>query len=849
MDEFYALGEDDELNKIFQTGSPRDTAIQILISLALGIAAFLTFCALRPRWRGMYSARKKQKNETITLPDLPDSFFGWILPVWRITDQQILASAGLDAYAFLTFFKLAIKFLFTTLLFSLIVIKPVHDAFPEKSRNDTQPSKPDLRRSRSLFNIGEDDTTPFFQDRDYLWMYIIFAYLFSALAIYLIISTTRKVIEVRQENLGTQHTVTDRTIRLSGIPFELQDEQKIKDFIEELDIGRVESVTLCRDWKKLDQAMVARMDTLRRLEEAHTIHSGHRTIERNRETLPISQPLPPEPRVEAASDDGGEGDATDRLINANGQSIGRPYARMRPQATIRYGYLKLRSKKVDAIHYYEEKLRKADEEIRQLRKEHFAPTRLAFVTMDSLAACQLAIQAVLDPSPLQLIASQSPAPVDVIWPNTYLSPSGRILRSWSITLLILFLTVFWSGILVALATLLNVKTIERIFPQLSDILDEHKNVRSLVNTQLPTLVASLLMVLVPYLYYWLSWYQGQLSQGDIELSAISKNFFFTFFNFFVVFTILGTVSNLYQVFEKFGKTLRDFEKVAHDLALALQKLLSFYVNFIVLQGLGLFPFRLLEAGSVSLYPIYLMGAKTPRDYAELVQPPIFNYGFYLPNALLIFIICMVYSVLRSSWQVLLAGLAYFTLGHFVYKYQLLYAMDHRQQSGGSAWGMICDRIFIGLIFFQLTTAGQLLLQQPGTFAQSVIMVPLIIMTVWLSIVYGKTYKPLLKHIALSSVRHEAPPLVDADTPPESDVLSSPEPLQAEHNVWAEVVDGTPRPRKRRVGRELAPTETLEYESRYVNPSLVAPLDGIWVPKDGPSNVETEDALIDDTSTV
>lgn len=96
-----------------------------------------------------------------------------------------------------------------------------------------------------------------------------------------------------------------------------------------------------------------------------------------------------------------------------------------------------------------------------------------------------------------------------------------------------------------------------------------------------------------------------MSQGEIEISLISKNFFFTFFNLFVVFTIFGTFSNAYVY-------LKDTTKVAYVLAESLERLGPFYMNFIVLQGLGLFPLRLLEFGSVSLYPINLMGAKTPR---------------------------------------------------------------------------------------------------------------------------------------------------------------------------------------------------------------------------------------------
>jgi len=93
---------------------PRDIWIQIALSFTLGLGAFLTFCVcarsapciffaysvqfLRPRWKGLYAARKKQSAQSTALPELPDSFFGWILPLCRITDEQVLASAGLDAY-------------------------------------------------------------------------------------------------------------------------------------------------------------------------------------------------------------------------------------------------------------------------------------------------------------------------------------------------------------------------------------------------------------------------------------------------------------------------------------------------------------------------------------------------------------------------------------------------------------------------------------------------------------------------------------------------------------------------------------------------------------------------------
>lgn len=109
------------------------------------------------------------------------------------------------------------------------------------------------------------------------------------------------------------------------------------------------------------------------------------------------------------------------------------------------------------------------------------------------------------------------------------------------------------------------------------------------------------------------------SQGDVELSVISKNFFFTFVNFFIVLTILGVLLDLWNSFRNgnFDEPLKDVDKIAQQLATSLADLLNFYLNYIILQGLGIFPLRLLEFGSVALYPISLIGAKTPRGINEL----------------------------------------------------------------------------------------------------------------------------------------------------------------------------------------------------------------------------------------
>lgn len=215
----------------------------------------------------------------------------------------------------------------------------------------------------------------------YWWMYVGFVYLFTAMALYLIIVETKRVIRIRQNYLGSQSTITDRTIRLSGIPPESRSEEKIREIIEGLEIGKVETVTLCKNWRKLDDLVEERLNLLRKLEESWTVYLGHKNGSGNRKYVNSQQ-------SHQTNSLNGEDEESRLLESGNGeQSHGSSYAQDRPKTRIWYGFLGLQSQKVDAIDYYEEKLRKLDERIKAAREKDYEATPLAFVTLDSPASC------------------------------------------------------------------------------------------------------------------------------------------------------------------------------------------------------------------------------------------------------------------------------------------------------------------------------------------------------------------------------------------------------------------------------------------------------------------------------
>lgn len=292
---------------------------------------------------------------------------------------------------------MAIKFLMVTLFFSLVVILPVQVHYTGEyawHRNDNAtddlqsyvftPKTPvKSQGSQILGGDGDDMEMP---KTGFLWIYVVFVYVFSAYAIYLLITETTKIIRIRQDLLGNQTTITDRTFRLSGIPSDLRSEEKVKEFLEDLGIGKVESVMVCRDWKELDDLIERRMSVLRKLEEAWTVHLGHPREERRRGSLSTARSAPPRNTIDREDEDENE---HGRLLGDDDteQNHVMPYSQARPTTRIWHGFLNLESRKVDAIDYYEEKLRKLDDQIKMVRKKEFQPTPLAFVTMDTTASC------------------------------------------------------------------------------------------------------------------------------------------------------------------------------------------------------------------------------------------------------------------------------------------------------------------------------------------------------------------------------------------------------------------------------------------------------------------------------
>ena len=113
---------------------------------------------------------------------------------------------------------------------------------------------------------------------------------------------------------------------------------------------------------------------------------------------------------------------------------------------------------------------------------------------------------------------------------------------------------------------------------------------------------------------------------------------------------------------------------------------------------------------------------------------------------------------------------------------------------------MCDRVIVGAILFQLTMAGQLALKK--AFKRAILIAPLVIGTLWFAYVYSQTYRPLMKFIALRSLRRNE----------HSDLGRA-----VQEEAFSLEMDRQPAP----MGRQTL-DEARESGARFESPSLVMP---------------------------
>ncbi|EIW76004.1 DUF221-domain-containing protein [Coniophora puteana RWD-64-598 SS2] len=711
---------------------------QLLLSTFIGLSSFLIFCYCRRRWPLLFAPRTKLKGFSPHEAHAPHAFFGWILPTLRISEFTVLQIVGLDAAVLLAFFKMSFYLFSLFSVLACIILMPVNwnNNIGIGAGDDEDSDWPSRNFTLGIFN--ETDTQPPSQGvpgRDwldlvsdansYLTVHFLFTVLFTILALVFLYRNYRSFVRQRQLfSLPLVHSIPARTVMITNLPVHLRSERALAEYFEHMNLG-VESVTVCREVGSLKTLIDRRTQALLKLEAVWTSYVGNPSE--------VEEYDPSENVVPSMAMDAGQ------LEGQNGS--GRLVVPHRPRPTLRPGWL---SGKVDALEHLETRFKEADEKVKKWRLGgRFRATHVAFVTFEKMSSAQIAVQTAYAPSPWECKTVPAPEPRDIIWANISIFPKYRIAREAIVLGCVALLFLTWIFPITALASLLSYQEIKKVTPWLGRLIDSNSKIQAIIQNSLPSVVMISVNALLPFLLEGLTYAQGYRARSWIEYSLLRKYFLFLLVNVVFIFLLAST----------YWQLVRDLAnspaKIPEKLAQSLQKgrAKHFFLSYVILQGLGIMPLKLLNLGIIVPRIFQTVFTRTPRDYAELNAPPTINYGVVYPQAILIFVITILYSVVQPL--IVIFGAIYFGMAYLVFKYQLLFVFYKPYESQGQAWPITFVRLVWGIVIFQLFMIGIL------TLNKSIIMPAmlgiLVVVTVVWSYQIDKSFKPLSKAVCLSSV--------------------------------------------------------------------------------------------------
>jgi hypothetical protein len=464
--------------------------------------------------------------------------------------------------------------------------------------------------------------------------------------------------------------------------------------------------------------------------------------------------------------------------------------------------LPLLGKKVDTIDWARERVHELNAELAQRREilardiakttgtravvdfsdQTYPPANGAFILFNKQIAAHLAAQTLIHHEAYRMSDSLKcveVAPEDVIWDNLTMNPYDRRIRSalsWGATI---GLIIVWAIPAAFVGVVSNIHSLCTTYHWLSWLCHIPGIVISIIQGFLPAVLLAVLFMLVPIVMRILARLEGIPQRTSVELSLMDRFFLFEVINGFLVVTFSsGIIAALPGL-------VHNPSSIPTLLAQNLPKSSTFFLTYIILQGLSVTAGGFLQAVPLVLYyvKITLLGS-TPRSvYNIKYSPRTSNWGTLFPATTLLVVITLGYSIISP----IINGLAFvaFFLFYMLYKYLFTWVNDQpaSSETGGLFFPKAIQHVFVGLYVQQVCLCALFFLAQnssnkPSAVPEGALMIVLIVFTIFFQNTILNSYGPLIKFLPLSLVDRspggnvqEAPTTADAPqhVPPSSDI--------------------------------------------------------------------------------
>ncbi|KAK0486130.1 DUF221-domain-containing protein [Armillaria novae-zelandiae] len=604
---------------------------QLLIMTAASIATLITFNVIRSKHKLIFQPKVKYHVGHKPPPRISDSFFGWIPPLIRTKEPELIEKIGLDAVTFLRFLGL---------LRTLFMIRST--------------------LGRRIFSAS----SPF---RDVkgssLYGTIAVSYLITALVIILVYIYWRKMVQLRKDWFRSpeyQNSFYARTLSITHVPKKLQSDKGIHSILDTVKMPYpATAVHISRKVGVLPDLIKYHNQTVREFEAVLVKHLKNEKVGAKRPTIRVGGCC----GMGGARRDAIEFYTYDVFLSVD-------LADLTPSS----------------------KLKRTEAAVEAYRSgtETSRPEKYGFVSLAAVPYAHIAARKLTGKHPKGTTITLAPNPKDIIWENMNRSDSA-IARRKLIGFLWMAVICFFSLIPVFfVSALANLDAVSATgyLPFLRSWSLNSRVTFAFVSGVVPPAVSGFFGFFLPKIMRWLSQYMGGLTHARLDRAVVARYFAFTIISQLIIFTLIGVAFNsISQVISLIGehasarKILDNLHRLPNKISETYINQSSYWLQYFFFRYFTVLIFDLAQALNfvwISFKTRYVFG-RTPRDIREWTQPPVFEYALYYANLvravfsfLLLFLVSVAFLFAPLAPLVPLAAAVVFWLSSWVHKYQLMY---------------------------------------------------------------------------------------------------------------------------------------------------------------------------------
>ncbi|KAK9817083.1 hypothetical protein WJX72_009273 [[Myrmecia] bisecta] len=368
---------------------------------------------------------------------------------------------------------------------------------------------------------------------------------------------------------------------------------------------------------------------------------------------------------------------------------------------------------VDIIDYYAAKVRELEAAILEARQKVLAsePTSSFFVFFHTQRDAAIAAQTKLHAEDgHDFRVYEAPGPEEVNWSVLWMNYKEQELRGLIVIPLIVLLMLVPIGLFsgaIAQATVAICGSsgfFNRFYS--SAYCGQNSLLRSIITGILPQVLLLLWQNLImPNALYRLAQIEGQW----VSLSALDRRICSLFFYWAVFNVFLGAMLGG-SAFSELGIWINNPAGIPASIGVTLPNSSNFFINYIVIQGIAMLPFRIMYPHIGVLVGLFRLmgccGLPSEREKTAALWPHSVRYGREIGTIMLIFVMALAYAA--TSPLILPFTLIYFIMSWIFWRYNMLYVSERCFESGGRIFQQVFNQLCWCLFIFVFFTACVLL---------------------------------------------------------------------------------------------------------------------------------------------